>query len=181
MLLNKGKTSRTVLDGRPYISNDVLTWLPLEGLWRGVGWGGWGVMAPATGPPTPQPLLPVLPACPGRPSSCLLSGDSVQPTVGCVEGAQRDQLQRMVPTQNPRRGNAVRRFGVGWVEERGVGGTYPSCNGSFSESGENREKKREAARGGIHLHNRHRHDAQKRMRSMRRGGKTKSGRGVTLI
>lgn len=84
-------------------------------------------MAPATGPPTPHPLLPVLPACPGRPSSCLLSGDSVQPTAGCVEGAQRDQLQRMVPTQNPRRGNAVRRFGVGWVGEREVGGTYPSC------------------------------------------------------
>lgn len=127
------------MDGRPYISTDVLTWLPLEGLWR-----GGGVMAPATGPPTPHYPLPVLPACPGRPSSCLLSGDSVQPTVGCVEGAQRDQLQRMVPTQNPRRGNAVRRFGVGWVGERGVSGTYPSCmHGSFSESGENREKKRE--------------------------------------
>lgn len=137
-------------------------------------------MAPATGPPTPNPLLPVLPACPGRPSSCLLSGDSVQPTAGCVEGAQRDQLQRMVPTQNPRRGNAVRRFGVGWVGGEGGWWDVPLTHGSFSESGDNREKKREAARGGIHLHNRRRHDAQKRKRSRRSGGKTKSGRGVAF-
>lgn len=41
-------------------------------------------------------------ACLGWPSSCLLSGDSVQPTVGCAWRAQRDQLSRPVPTQNHR-------------------------------------------------------------------------------
>lgn len=121
-LLKKGKTSRTrKWTAGLNISTDVLTWLPLEGLWRGVGWG-WGGNGSSNRASNPPPPLPVLPACPGRPSSCLLSGDSVQPTVGCVEGAQRDQLKRMVPTQNPRRGN-----GVGWVGEWGVSGTYPSC------------------------------------------------------
>lgn len=42
--------------------------------------------------------LVFLSACQGRPSSCLLSGNSVQPIAGCVWKAQRDQLPRLVLT-----------------------------------------------------------------------------------
>ena len=47
------------------------------------------------------------------PSSCLLSGDSVQPTVGCAWRAQRDQLPGPVPTHN-HRGGWDRGWGWWW-------------------------------------------------------------------
>lgn len=113
----------------------------LERRWGRVGEGVIVCSNRASNSPTPTPTLSVLQAGPVWPSSWLLSGDSVQPTLGRVEGAQRDQLQRMVPTQNPRRGNAVRRFEVGWAGEvEGSGGAYPSWMAPSQSGKKNREE-----------------------------------------
>lgn len=145
---------------------------PTRGALERSGGGGEVVMvrsnrASNAAPPTPS--SPILPACPGWPSSCLLSGDSVQPTIGSVEGAQRDQLQRMLPTQNPRRGNAVR-FGVGW--ER-CGELVERTHHTWLLL---REwwKQREEARSCDRC------DEQKHKCLRRREGNTKSGLGVSM-
>lgn len=59
----------------------MLTWLPPG--------GGWQTELMVSSDGVSSFLLPFSPVCLGRPSSCLLSGDSVQPTVGlCLEGPE---------------------------------------------------------------------------------------------
>lgn len=119
-------------------------------------------------PPTPPP------ACPGWPSSCLLSGDSVQPTAGRVRGAQRDQLPRPVPTQNPpQRERTVKVWGL--VDVGGWGG-LGCTHHAWLLLRERRERGEEAPRE-VRLQFRGASGAASK-RSRRLAAETKSGRGV---